>query len=74
MIALETIDGIEKKCVNAFVTELIRQVNRRRGPTDEDLDAAIIAASVTNGFGDPIDDLPVLANRLQDLMATLSAP
>ena len=74
MVAQETTNGIEKKFVVAFVKDLVQQVNAQRAPADEKLDASAILKGVAGGLDDPIEDLPELGQRLQNLMATLKGP
>jgi len=71
MIAQETANGLERRFVSAFVNQLIQQANKELAGAGGALDAKQIDDRITQGLGEPIQDLPELAKRLQTLMATL---
>jgi hypothetical protein len=63
MIAAETTGtGIPQSSVTAAITQILQASNKT-------FNLAAVTAKVTEGFADPVLDLPELGSRLQDLIA-----
>jgi hypothetical protein len=67
LIAAETIAAIRHTSVARAVAEVVR-----RSP--EPLEAAKVTAKVLEGLGDPVDNLPMLGQRLSDLIVSVESP
>jgi hypothetical protein len=63
-IGLENIPDLEMAAVRRFVADLV-------GQSGEPIDVGQIIDAITSGLSDPIDDLPELQRRLNDLIAVL---
>jgi hypothetical protein len=64
-IAVDSTEAIAKSVVEAFVTQLIQRSGHQ-------LEASPIVANLTQGFPDPIEDLPELNRRLTEFIAVVS--